>query len=50
MKKNRQINLKPSTSLELKELIGKLIKERGLNADLNDIDTSAITDMSFLFF
>ena len=49
MKKNIKINLKPKSNLELKELVDKLIIERGLNADLNDIDVSEITDMSFLF-
>lgn len=39
----------PKTPDELKELIKKLIKERGLSADLNDIDTSEITDMHYLF-
>ena len=40
----------PKTRDELKELVKKLIKERGNEADLNDIDTSEITDMSQLFF
>ena len=39
----------PQTNVELFELVKKLIKERGNNADLNDIDTSKITDMSDLF-
>ena len=39
----------PETTDELKELIKELIEERGLNADLNDIDTSEITDMSGIF-
>lgn len=46
----RQINLKPSTNLELKELIDILIYNRGLNVNLNDIDTSLINDMSDLFY
>jgi len=33
----------------LKELIVKHVKERGNNADLNDIDTSEVTDMESLF-
>ena len=41
---------KPKTKDELKKLIDKLIKERGLKADLNDIDTSEIEDMSWLFY
>ena len=40
----------PETKEELKDLVDRLIKERGLNADLNDIDTSKITDMSMLFW
>lgn len=40
---------KPKTREELLDLVNRLIEERGLNADLNDIDTSLITDMSFIF-
>ena len=40
----------PKTRDELKELTKKLIQERGYKADLNDIDTSEITDMSYLFY
>ena len=40
----------PTTRDELKDLIDKLIQERGNNADLNDIDTSEITDMEKLFY
>ena len=43
-------NYHPKTRDELKELVDKLIKERGDDADLNDIDTSKITDMSKLFY
>ena len=43
-------NYHPKTRDELKELIKKLIKERGNKADLNDIDTSEIKDMEELFF
>ena len=42
-------NYHPKTKGELIKLVDKLIKERGENANLNDIDTSEITDMSFLF-
>ena len=42
-------NYYPKTRGELDELVDKLIKERGCNADLNDIDTSEITDMTELF-
>ena len=43
-------NYHPKTNDELKKLVKKLIKERGNDADLNDIDTSDITDMSYVFF
>ena len=47
---NHHYNYHPKTRDELKELVDKLIKERGNEADLNDIDTSAITDMYMLFY
>ena len=43
-------NYHPTTIYELEELVNKLIKERGNEADLNDIDTSKITNMFQLFF
>ena len=42
-------NKKPKDLNELKSLVKNLLKERGENANLNDIDTSNITDMSYLF-
>ena len=39
----------PKTNEELIQTVYKLIKERGKDADLNDIDTSEITDMSTVF-
>ena len=42
-------NYHPKDEHELSSLIRKLIKERGLDADLNDIDVSKITDMSHIF-
>ena len=39
----------PKTKKELKQIIIKRIDEEGPNCDLNDIDTSLITDMSWLF-
>ena len=39
----------PEDKDELKNLIKELIFDRGNKADLNDIDTSKITDMSYLF-
>ena len=50
--KNIKINdykYHPIDFKDLTKLLQKLIKQRGLNADLNDIDTSKITDMSQLF-
>ena len=43
-------NYHPKTYYDLHKLIIKLIKERGYNADLNDIDTSEITNMGSLFY
>ena len=43
-------NYHPKTNGELQELVDKLIKERGNKADLNDIDTSEITDMNMIFY
>ena len=51
--KNTKINkyhYHPQNKKELKELISKLIEERGNEADLNDIDVSKITDMAYLFW
>ena len=42
-------NYYPETKEELENIIVKLIEKRGSNADLNDIDTSKITNMSHLF-
>ena len=52
---NRNSNVRnykyhPKTRDELKKLVEKLVEERGADADLNDIDTSEITDMSYLFY
>ena len=49
-KKTSIYNYFPKTKDELAKLVNKLIKERGNEADLNDIDTSRITDMSKLFY
>ena len=46
---NHYYNYHPKTRDELQELVNKLIKERGNDANLNDIDTSEITDMSYMF-
>jgi len=47
--KVNQYKYHPQNKKELDELISKLTKERGIDADLNDIDTSKITDMKYLF-
>ena len=39
----------PKTTKELKQIIEDRISKEGPNCDLNDIDTSFITDMSWLF-
>ena len=46
---NHYYNYHPTSRTELRQLIYKLIKERGNDCDLNDIDTSEITDMDMLF-
>ena len=40
----------PKTSKELEQIVEDRIKKEGPNCDLNDIDTSLIKDMSYLFF
>ena len=49
--KNSKIayNYHPKTRDELEDIINKRIKSEGNECDLNDIDTSNITDMSGLF-
>ena len=47
---NHYYNYHPKTRDELQKLVNKLIKERGNDANLNDIDTSEITDMSYVFY
>ena len=44
-----QYNYHPKYGFELIDLMEKLIKERGNEGDFNDIDTSEITDMNYLF-
>ena len=47
--KINQYEYYPKNKEELDKIIKKLIEERGQEADLNDISTSKITDMSELF-
>jgi surface protein len=49
LKKYKRYNYFPKDTGELIDIIRDLIEDRGLNADLNDIDTSKIWDMSGLF-
>ena len=41
---------RPVDKKELKQIIKEQISKEGPNCDLNDIDTSLITDMSWLFY
>ena len=43
-------NYHPETKDELKDIIDQRIESEGNECDLNDIDTSNITDMSWLFY
>ena len=45
----QQFNYCPKDKDELKSLINQLVRERGNDADLTDINVSKITDMSYLF-
>ena len=40
----------PKTNEELKDIINSRVSRYGPNCDLNDIDVSLVTDMSFLFY
>lgn len=42
--------IRATDRLHLSELIGQAQSEQGVNADLNHIDITAITDLSHLFF
>lgn len=46
----KKYNYHPKDKKELQDIINKLINERGPGADLNDIDTRAIHDMSEIFY
>ena len=40
----------PKDKDELIDIVDKLLEERGINADLNDVDVSKITDFGRLFY
>ena len=46
---SNRYNYHPKTKRELEDIIDERIEEEGLECDLNDIDTSEITDMKDLF-
>ena len=45
-----ETTVQPKNKVELMKIIKETIKEQGNNCDLNFIDTSKITDMSYLFY
>ena len=49
IRKEREYNYHPKTRKELMDLIENRIYEYGNDVDLNDIDVSKITDMSYIF-
>ena len=49
IKKSNNYKYFPGTYKELKDIIKQRIKQEGNKVDLNDIDVSKITDMSYLF-
>ena len=46
----KSVRIKPTTKGELQSIIKQELERQGPDADLNFIDTSLITDMSFLFY
>ena len=49
IRKEDEYHYHPDTQEELMNLVRELIKERGNEADLNDIDVSDITNMVYVF-
>lgn len=47
--KFNEYNLRPKTKEDLEWIITERIKKYGTECDLNDIDVSGITDMSYIF-
>ena len=52
IKKSKRVEYKyfPQTKKELRNIIEQRIEQEGNEVDLNDIDVSKITDMSYLFY
>jgi surface protein len=50
IRKQQEYNYHPKTKDELKKLVEQLVEERGIEANLNDIDTSEINNMSYIFY
>ena len=48
--KKSKYNYFPQSKKKLQDIIDKRIEQKGNNVDLNDIDVSNITDMSYLFY
>jgi len=48
-KNNTTYKYFPKTKEELQDIIRKLIEERGNEGDFNDIDTSQLTNMDYIF-
>lgn len=46
--KFNEYNLRPKTKEDLEWIITERIKKYGTECDLNDIDVSGITDMSYI--
>ena len=46
---NLRYEYQPKTKKELQELLKHLIRKSGTTGNFNDIDSSNITDMSYLF-
>ena len=46
----KSVRVQPTTKDDLRDLIEQELKRQGPDADLNFIDTSSITDMSYLFY
>lgn len=47
--KTKPLRVQPTSKDELRSIIEQELKRQGPDADLNFIDTSFITDMSYLF-